>query len=166
MTGPPHIRVVPAAPEDVPVLLRFVQALAEFEHLRHECRMTAAQLMQALFGPRPHAEAALARAGDTPVGMAIFYPTFSTFRGAPTLYLEDLYVDEAHRAAGAGLALMRYLAAIARERGYARIGWQVLDWNSQAIRFYGKLGARPAAAWLPYGIEGDALDRLANGEPA
>ena len=96
------------------------------------------------------------------MGYAIFHHTYSTFRGRPGLYLEDIFVSQAARGSGAGRRLLASVAAIARERGCHQVSWAVLDWNRSAIDFYERLGAKPAAGeWLSYSLSGEALERIA-----
>src|SRR3954468_5627979 len=98
-------------------------------------------LHQALFRARPMCEALMAERDGQCVGFALFFTTFSTFLCKPGLYLEDVFVEPAHRGAGIGKALLARLAAIAMERGCGRFEWRVLDWNEPSIRFYESLGA-------------------------
>ncbi len=143
--------------------MELIQGLAEFERLTHRLAVTPERLAEHLFGPRPYIEALLAeRAGDA-VGYAIFHHTYSTFRGSPGVYLEDIYVREEARGTGAGARLLAHVAAIARSRGGHQLSWAVLDWNRSAIDFYENLGARPATGeWLGYELEGEALRKLAD----
>lgn len=125
--------------------------------------MTAERLAEDLFGARPLIDALLAERDGAAVGYAIFHGTYSTFRGRPGLYLEDIYVREDARGTGAGVRLLAEVAAIARERGCHQVSWAVLDWNQSAIDFYERLGARPSAGdWLGYALTAEALDRLAS----
>jgi GNAT superfamily N-acetyltransferase len=103
----------------------------------------------------------MAEVDGEPVGFALAFPTFSTFRGQPGLYLEDLYVKPEHRGKGIGKALLARLARLARDRGFGRLEWSVLDWNEPSIGFYRSLGARPLDQWTVYRIDDGALDRLA-----
>ncbi len=103
----------------------------------------------------------LAKLGGDPVGFALFFHNYSTFLGRPGLYLEDLYVRPEARSKGVGMALLRHLARLARERGCGRLEWWVLDWNEAAIRFYRKLGAEPMADWTVFRLAGSALRDLA-----
>ncbi len=103
----------------------------------------------------------MAEVAREPVGFALAFPTFSTFRGQPGLYLEDLYVKPEHRGKGIGKALLATLAKLARDRGYGRLEWSVLNWNEPSIGFYRSLGARPLDEWTVYRIDDGALDRLA-----
>lgn len=137
-----------AAPADVPELLRLIRELAEYEKLAHMVAGTEDALHAALFGPRPAAEALVAEVHGRAVGFALFFTTFSTFLCKPGLYLEDLFVEPAHRGAGIGKALLRRLAAIAAERGCGRLEWRVLDWNEPSIRFYESLGAQLLREWI------------------
>ncbi|MEN3950585.1 GNAT family N-acetyltransferase [Iodidimonas sp. SYSU 1G8] len=151
-----------AAPGDAALLLYFIEALAEYEKLRHEAVATEADLDAALFGPRPYAEAVIAEWGGIPVGFALYFFTFSTFNGRPSLYLEDLFVLPEHRGRGIGRRLLSHLAGIAVDRNCGRFEWSVLDWNAPSIRFYESLGARRMAEWLIYRLTGDALSTLAS----
>lgn len=153
----------PATPADVGTILRFVRDLAEFERESDKVVATEPLLHEALFGAHPAAEAVIAELGGAPVGMALFFHNFSTWTGWRGLYLEDLYVTPDARGAGVGQALLRYLAALAVERGCTRFEWSVLDWNEKAIAFYRSMGAEPMAEWTVYRLTGDALATLAGG---
>lgn len=150
-----------ARPDDVPTILRFVRALAAFEKAEHEVVATEAMLGEALFGPRPAAEALIAEADGAPVGMAVFYHNFSTWTAVRGIWLDDLYVTPDARGSGAGTALLRALAQIAVDRGCARFEWWVLDWNTRAINFYRAMGAEAMDEWTVQRVSGDALRRLA-----
>jgi GNAT superfamily N-acetyltransferase len=151
----------PAAAGDVPELLRLIRELAEYEKLAHMAVGTDQMLHQAMFGPRPVCEALIAEYHGRAVGFALYFPTFSTFLCKPGLYLEDLFVEPAHRGAGIGKALLRRLAAIVVERGGGRFEWRVLDWNEPSIRFYESLGATLMKEWLLARLTGPQLEALA-----
>lgn len=150
-----------ATSADVPDVLRLVRGLAEYENLLHEVVMTEADLHVALFGPQPRACAILAEAGGAAVGLALWYYTFSTFRGRPDMFLEDLFVEPAHRGHGIGLALLRHLAQRAVAENCRRIEWRVLNWNAPSIAFYESLGATQMQDWHVRQLGGDALAALA-----
>jgi len=152
-----------ALPADVPDVLRLVRGLAEYERLLHEVVMTEADLHVALFGPQPRAYAVLAHADGTAVGLALWYYTFSTFRGRPDIFLEDLFVEPAHRGRGIGLALLRYLAQRAVAENCRRVEWRVLNWNEPSIAFYASLGATKMQDWHVRQLGGEALAALAKG---
>jgi GNAT superfamily N-acetyltransferase len=157
------IRIRPAAEADVPLILRFIRELAEYERLLHEVVATEDRLRDTLFGPRPGAEVVIAEDEDgEPLGFALFFHNYSTFLAQPGIYLEDLYVRPEARGRGAGRALLAHLARLARERGCGRLEWWVLDWNEPAIRFYRSLGARPMDEWTVFRLAGADLDRLAD----
>jgi GNAT superfamily N-acetyltransferase len=158
---PVRMTLRPATIDDVPQILAFIRALAEYERLLHAVVATEDGLRLALFGPRPHAEVVIAEDGGAPVGFALFFHTFSTFLGQPGIYLEDLFVVPEARGHGVGRALLAHLARLAGERGCGRVEWAVLDWNAPAIRFYEGLGARPNAEWTVYRLTGDPLTALA-----
>ncbi len=145
---------------DIPTLLRFIKALAEFENLQHEVVATEEGLRDSLFGGSSKAEAVIAWAGQEPVGFAVFFQNFSTFLGRPGLYLEDLFVLPGYRGRGIGRKLLAHVAKVAVSRQCGRLEWAVLDWNERAIRFYERLGARAMSEWTVYRISGQALRRL------
>ena len=151
----------PAAAGDVHELLRLIRELAEYEKLAHMAVGTDKMLHEALFGPRAVCEALIAESDGRAVGFALYFPTFSTFLCKPGLYLEDLFVEPAHRGAGIGKALLRRLAAIVVERGGGRFEWRVLDWNEPSIRFYESLGATLMKEWLLARLTGPQLEALA-----
>jgi GNAT superfamily N-acetyltransferase len=153
--------IVPAVEADVPVIVGLIRALATYERLEHEMVATEDDIRRALFGPRPYAEVILARDGSDTVGYALFFHNYSTFRGKPGIYLEDLFVLPERRGHGYGRALLVALARIAVERGCARYEWSVLDWNAQAIGFYRRMGAEVMEEWRICRVTGDALARLA-----
>lgn len=149
-----------AHPDDAETLVNLIRELAEYEKLEHEARANPEAIRQHLFGPRSFAEALIVEIAGEPVGFALFFHNYSTFRGQPGLYLEDLFVRPEHRGRGVGKALLARLAALAVERGCGRLEWAVLDWNAPAIAFYQSLGARPMNDWTTYRVDEDALDRL------
>lgn len=162
MTHTASIRV--ARESDAPTVLELIRALADYERLAHEVAATEADLQRHLFSERPAAEVLLAEIDGDSAGFALYFQTYSTFTGQPGLYLEDLFVRPEHRGRGIGKALLKHLASIAVERGYARMEWAVLDWNQPAIDFYDSLGARPLDDWITYRLTGDPLQRLAGVE--
>ncbi len=149
-----------AAPADVPAMLQLIIDLAVYEREPDAVKATVAGLADTLFGPTPTAEAIVAEADGVVVGMALFFTNYSTWSGKNGLYLEDLYVTPAARGSGLGKALLRRLAALAVERGYARVEWSVLDWNDPAIGFYRSIGAVPKDEWTVYRLDGEALAAL------
>ncbi len=161
--GFPEVSIRAATRENVPLVLRFIEELAEYEELSGEVSATEEVLSDSLFGERRVAEAALAFVGDKAAGFAVFFHNFSTFLGRPGIYLEDLYVRPGYRGAGMGRRLMVYLARLATERGCGRLDWSVLDWNEPALGFYRELGALPMDGWTGYRLTGKALEELADG---
>jgi GNAT superfamily N-acetyltransferase len=153
----------PATASDTPLILGFIRGLAEFEKLSHEVEATEEKLLATLFpeGGRPAAECLLAFEGQDAVGFSLYFTTYSTFLAKPGLYLEDIFVLPAHRGRGIGRAMMLRLAHIANERGYGRMEWAVLDWNTSAITFYESLGARRLEEWTTCRLTGEALRRHA-----
>jgi GNAT superfamily N-acetyltransferase len=149
-----------ATADDCGLLLRLIRELAVFERAPEAVVATEADLRHHGFGPVPQFEAILAFIDDEPAGVALFHARFSTWVGRPCMYLEDLYVCEPARGRGVGRRLMARLAAIAVERGWGRIDFQVLDWNP-ARRFYERLGFAHVGGWLRYGGDEAALHRLA-----
>jgi GNAT superfamily N-acetyltransferase len=164
MTQTSGIDIASATPADVPLVLSLITALAEYEKLRHEVIATEQSLNQALFGPRPSAEAVIARVAGSAAGFALFFHNFSTFLGKPGLYLEDLFVLPEFRGRSIGKALLQYLAQLALQRDCGRFEWAVLDWNRPARDFYESLGAEPKSDWIIHRVSGEALQRLASGK--
>ena len=158
-----NLRIVPARSEDVPIILNLIRALGEYERMTNEVVATEEGLRAWLFGERPAAEVVLAYAGETVVGFALFFHTFSTFLGRPGLYLEDLFVIPEWRGRGIGRRLIVHLADIAIRRGCGRMEWAVLDWNESAIGFYERMGARVMKEWQLCRLTGDGLARVAAG---
>jgi len=158
-----RLRITRATERDVPLILRLIKALAEYERMSGDVVATEEGLRETLFGPRPAAEVVVGYAGEEPAGFALFFHNFSTFVGKPGLYLEDLFVVPKFRGRGYGKALLAHLARIAVERNCGRFEWTVLDWNEPAIGFYRKLGAVPMEDWTIFRVSGDALETLARG---
>jgi GNAT superfamily N-acetyltransferase len=150
-----------AEPRDLPAIVGLIGELAEFEHLTHLLQVTVETLRPHLFGPKPVAEAVVGEVDGEAVAFALFFTNFSTFLAKPGLYLEDLYVQPAHRGSGLGRALLEHLGALAVERGCGRFEWSVLDWNEHAIRFYKGMGATVMPDWRICRVAGEALQRFA-----
>ncbi len=154
------IRIRFAAADDVELLLEFIHELAVYEKMPNAVQASEAELLRYGFGPERRFEAIIAFLDDRPAGFALFFADFSTWRGRPGLYLEDIFVREWARRHGVGRQLMARLAAIAVERDWGALRFLVLDWNP-ARGFYHRLGASERSEWLPYVATGEALLRLA-----
>ncbi len=150
-----------ARADETHLILQFVRELARYERLEDQVIATAAGLRTALFGPRPYAEVAFVCLHGEPVGFALFFHNFSTFRGRPGIYLEDLFVRPECRGRGLGRRLLTWLAALAVDRGCARLEWAVLDWNEPSIGFYRSLGAVAMDEWTVFRLTGAPLEALA-----
>jgi len=159
-TAPPF-RIAPGTIDDVPLILRLIKGLAEYEKLSDQVTATEADLRETLFGAHPAAEVVIGYAGDEPAGFALFFHSYSTFLGQRGLYLEDLFVVPEWRGRGLGRQLLSHLARIAVERNCGRMEWSVLDWNAPAIRVYTGVGAEPLDEWTVYRLTGSALRALA-----
>jgi GNAT superfamily N-acetyltransferase len=158
-----------ATPADVPLILSFIRALAEYERAPQAVVATEEDLLRDGFGPHPYYTCLIAEHGGIPAGFAFFFFDYSTWLGRPGIYLEDLFVYPELRGRGIGKALLQRVAAIAVERGCARLKWAVLDWNTPAIDFYRVMGAEIQHEWLYVRLQGEPLERLAAGtapEPA
>lgn len=155
------LQIDPATPQDVPLLLRLIQALAEYERMTDQVVATEADVHRNLFGDKAITEAVIARVDGEPVGFALWFYNYSTFLGRPGLYLEDLFVLPERRGQGIGRALLKHLARVAVSRNCGRMEWSVLDWNEPAIRFYRSLGAVPMDEWTVYRLTGADIARLA-----
>lgn len=157
----PTVTLRDAQPRDLLAIVGLIRELADFEQLTHLVRVTPETLQPHLFGPRPVAEALVGEVEGQVVAFALFFTNFSTFLGQPGLYLEDLYVQPAHRRSGLGSALLQRLAALAVQRGCGRFEWSVLDWNANAIDFYRRMGATVMPDWRICRVTGPALAALA-----
>jgi GNAT superfamily N-acetyltransferase len=146
-----------ARPDDAPTILAFIQALAEYEREPDAVEVSVEALRTQMSSGDPPFECLLCEEDGVARGFALFFRTYSTWKGLPGLWLEDLFVPEEHRGRGIGLALFRACAAIANERGYGRMEWSVLDWNEPAISFYRRLGATSMDEWTTHRLTGDAL---------
>jgi GNAT superfamily N-acetyltransferase len=161
------VTVRPVRPDDVPALVGLVRELADYEKALHEVRLTEEQLSACLFGEAPALFGHVAVVDDDGVapgevvGLALWFLNFSTWRGTHGVYLEDLYVRPEHRGAGLGRELLRTLAAVCVERGYSRLEWSVLDWNTPSIEFYEAAGAVPMDEWTVFRLTDDALEAFA-----
>ena len=153
----------PAAPGDEELILSFIRALADYEHMSGQVVATPALLREWIF-EKKKAEVVFAEAEGRPVGFALFFHNFSTFLGRAGLYLEDLFVLPEVRGRGVGKAILQRLAALAVERGCGRLEWWCLDWNEPSIAFYRSLGAEPMSDWTVYRIAGQTLRDLAEKE--
>lgn len=160
----PAFRLRAAVAADAPELLRLIRALAEYEKLLHEVVTTEADVAAALSGSKPLAYAALAEADGRCIGMALWFFTYSTFTGRPGLYVEDVFVEPAHRGSGIGRALFRHMARCAVDAGCARMEWSVLDWNEPSIRFYRSIGAVGMNDWTVQRLTGPSLVELAGSD--
>lgn len=159
----PDQRIRPATAADVGQIVELVYELATYERLVEQCHLTVGQLHASLFGDAPAVFAHVAQIDGAVVGYSIHFLNYSTWEGVHGIYLEDLYVQPRLRGTGLGRALLVNLARIAVERGYARLEWSVLDWNSPSIRFYESLGAVGLDGWTGYRLSGPALARTGRG---
>lgn len=155
------ITVRPAGPADASLIHGFIRDLAEYEKLLHEVEASEADIARDLFGDNPRAFCDIAEVEGSPVGFALWFYNYSTFRGRHGIYLEDLFVRPEARGRGAGKALLRRLARRCVEQGLGRLEWAVLDWNAPSIAFYDSLGALSMDEWIVRRMTGEALERLA-----
>jgi GNAT superfamily N-acetyltransferase len=152
----------PARPDDAETIATLIRELAAYERLEDQARATADDLTRHLFGDRPSAEVLIAEVDGGPVGFALYFSTFSTFRGQPGLYLEDLFVRPEHRGRGIGKALLAGVARVAVDRDCGRLEWSVLDWNTPSIEFYRSQGAIPMSDWTVFRVADQSLTDLAS----
>lgn len=151
-----------AQQQDTGIILTFIKLLAEYEKLSHEVVADEEILSEWIF-EKNKAEVLFAELDGVPVGMALFFHSFSTFLGRAGIYLEDLFILPEHRGRGYGKALLRKLASITLERGCGRLEWACLDWNKPSIDFYLSLGATPMQEWTTYRMTGETLTRFGRG---
>jgi GNAT superfamily N-acetyltransferase len=161
------VSVRPVLRDDVPAVVGLVRELADYERALHDVRLTEEQLATSLFGASPALFGHVAIDDDgtsddgTVVGVALWFLNFSTWRGTHGIYLEDLFVQPGSRGRGLGRELLRTLAAVCVERGYSRLEWSVLDWNTPSIEFYRAAGAVPMDGWSVFRLTDEALTGFA-----
>ena len=155
-----QIEIEPLKIDDLPSLLQLMQEFAEYESLSDYLEATEERLHEALFGESAFVHGLLVRDGSEAVGYALFYPSFSSFRAERGIYLEDLYLRESHRKNGVGRQLLARVAAFTKGRGFSRIDFLVLDWNTTAIGFYKRLGAEINADERHFRFVDDAFASL------
>ncbi len=148
---------------DVPQILEFIRGLALYERAPNEVTATEEGLLRDGFGPNPFFHCLMAEQDGEAAGFSFFFFNYSTWKGLPGLYLEDLYVEPRFRGLGIGKALLQQTAAFAIQKGCRRIQWEVLDWNTPAIDFYRAMGAEFLDEWRNVRMEGEPLERLAKG---
>lgn len=151
----------PATRADVPLILSLIRELATYERAPEAVVATEEALARDGFGERPLFQVTIAEWSGEPVGFALWFFAYSTWRGQPTLFLEDLFVRPTARGRGIGKEMMRFLARTAVESNCGRFVWQVLDWNTPSIEFYESLGAEVVREWLTCRLDGEALRALA-----
>jgi GNAT superfamily N-acetyltransferase len=161
----PTVTLRPAIPADVPQILAFIRDLAAYEREPDAVHATEADLLRDGFGPAKRFECLIAEIAEanttSPIGFALYFHNYSTWRGHAGIHVEDLYVRPEHRGKGIGKALLTRIAAIAHAEGCTRLQWDVLEWNTPAIGFYQQLGAKMLTEWRTMRVEGDALPALA-----
>lgn len=155
------LRIEEATEEDVPLILSFIRELAEYEKVLDKVSVIEEGLRATLFCPRPYAEAIIAYENAEPVAFAIYFFTYTSFAGLPSLYLEDIFVRPASRRLGVGRQLLAFLARRASQRSCGRMEWSVINWNEPAMGFYKKLGAEPVNDWTVFRLGKDKLEELA-----
>jgi len=151
----------PATPADVPQILQFIRDLATYEREPDAVLATEADLLRDGFGETKRFHCIIAEIDSTPAGFALYFYNYSTWRGHAGIYLEDIYVSPAHRGKGIGKALLAHLARIAVDQGCPRLEWDVLTWNTPAIRVYEAIGATTQTEWRIMRLSGEALTNLA-----
>lgn len=153
------IEIRQATEKDIDIIFNFIKELAIYEKLENDVTATEDLILETLF-KNDKADVLIANYDSNPVGMALYFYTYSTFLGRIGIYLEDLYVKEEYRGKGIGKLLIKNLAKICLDNGYGRLEWSVLDWNKPSIDFYESLDAKPQTEWIKYRLEGKSLKKL------
>jgi GNAT superfamily N-acetyltransferase len=155
------VKIRTAHTTDAPLILKFIRDLAEYEKALDEVTATEEDLRTTLFSDNPRAHGLICELDQGPVGFAVYFFNYSTWRGKYGLFLEDLYISPEHRGSGAGKALLQHLARLAIANDCGRFEWNVLDWNTPAREFYESFSAAPQSEWIGYRLQGDELRRFA-----
>jgi len=155
-----QLTVREAKSADVPAIALLIREFAEFEKLAEWCKVTEADLREAIFGKQSFVQALVAMDGNRYAGYALFFPVFKSFRGERSIFLEDLYVTPDLRGNGLGFVMLREVAKYAKEQGFTRLDWQALKWNEAAIIFYKNLGAETDDENLDFRLRGAAFQKL------
>jgi GNAT superfamily N-acetyltransferase len=159
--GDKNIRLRYAEAGDLPLILEFIRALAEYEHLSDQVEAEEDTLGRFIFGEK-RAEVIIGEYRGVPAGFALFFRNFSTFLGRPGIYIEDLFVKPEFRGKGLGKALLKFVARIAAEQCCGRLEWACLNWNEPSIAFYKSQGAVPLTEWTTYRVSGENIKTLAD----
>jgi len=155
------LQIRPATPADVPQILAFIRELALYEREPDAVLATESDLLRDGFGPTPRFRCVIAELEAIPAGFALFFTSYSTWRGHHGIRLEDIYVTPAYRGRGIGKALLRHVAQIAIAEGCPRLEWDVLAWNQPAIDFYHSQGAQILTEWRIMRVADESLESLA-----
>ena len=151
------IKIREATIDDSSLILKFVKELAEFERAASEVSATVEDIRKSIFGADSTVHALICSMDAKPIGFAVYFYNYSTWKGKNGLYLEDIYITPDYRSKGAGRKILKYLAKIAVSKDCGRFELSVLDWNESAIKFYESIGAKPQSEWIVYRLAGDAL---------
>lgn len=154
------LKIRPATPNDVEIILQFICELAEFERLAHEVKVSRADLERTLFSENKYAHVVIGEYEQKAVAFALYFFNYSTFLGKPGIYLEDLFVKPTMRSMGFGKQMLSHLAKIAVKNNCGRMEWSVLNWNTKAIQFYEQLGSKAMDEWTIYRLTGEPLQTL------
>ena len=156
------IKIREATVEDSSLILKFVKELAKFERAASEVTATIEDIRRSIFGVDASVHVLICSINNEPIGFAVYFYNYSTWKGKNGIYLEDIFITPKYRSKGAGKKLLKYLAKIAVSKDYGRFELSVLDWNKQAIKFYESVGAKPQSEWIRYRLEGKNLEEFAN----
>ena len=157
-----EIEIREATVEDSSLILNFVKELAKFERAASEVTASVEDIRRSIFGVDSTVQALICSMNNEPIGFAVYFYNYSTWKGKNGLYLEDIYITPEYRSKGAGKKLLKYLAKIAVSKDCGRFELSVLDWNESAIKFYESIGAKPQSEWIVYRLAGDALRDFAD----
>ncbi|MDZ5602635.1 GNAT family N-acetyltransferase [Pseudomonas sp. RP23018S] len=161
------VSIRPAQRADAAQILAFITELADYERARHEVIASVADVERTLFDEPSNVSSLMCERDGVAIGFAVYFTSYSTWLGKHGIYLEDLYITPEQRGGGAGRQLLQHIALEALNKGYGRLEWSVLDWNTPAIGFYEALGAEAQSEWIKYRLEGERLRNFAQGtQPA
>ena len=155
-----NIEIRKANVKDIGIIFNFIKKLADFEKSPKEVTTNPDLIKKKIFQKNSNIFSLIALNNDKPVGFVVYFFNYSTWTGKKGLYIEDLFIDPEIRRCGVGSRIMKSLSKIAINNDCARMEFNVLDWNKDAIKFYQKFNAKPMKGWTIFRIERNSIEAI------